>query len=419
MNAEPKELKTFPSDRQLLSARFSPCGAVLASGAMDRVVMRWSVVEKKKTEEVALPDDSAKKPAPKNAKNAKPESPVELVPLPPLGGFNGWVQSIAFHPTDKLLFVSDSWGKLACTPYEGDAPKPHWENAAAHTAAIRRIAVSTDGKLIATCGADQFVRVWNSADGKPVAKHEHTSDVFALTFTPDGTQIVFGDLFAKISVLDFKADKIVRQFEAAPFYTLSRMQDVAGLRTLMFLDGGRTLLAAGCNPEGGGFVQGIPVLMEFDFTTGKQSREVRLGTTKEGFVHDVVRIRLADGAPISLEHARFPAGRFPDLLEQSLGGSIYELLARRYGVDPAEAEERIEVIEASHDEAAVLGTATGSALLSITRTTRDDGGVPIEFSHDLFRADRTVITVRTRGNQGTAGTARARGRRIELRARSS
>ena len=298
MNAEPKNLKTFPSDRQLLSARFSPCGTVLASGAMDRVVMRWSVVEKKKADEIALPDgivlpgETAKKPAPKdakNAKNAKPDSPVELVPLPPLGGFNGWVQSIAFHPTDKLLFVSDSWGKLACTPYEGDAPKPQWENAAAHAAAIRRIAVSADGKLIATCGADQFVRVWNSADGKPVAKHEHTSDVFALTFTPDGTQIVFGDLFAKISVLDFKADKVVRQFEAAPFYTLSRMQDVAGLRTLMFLDGGRTLLAAGCNPEGGGFVQGVPVLMEFDFATGKPSREVRLGTTKEGFVHDVVR----------------------------------------------------------------------------------------------------------------------------------
>ena len=81
--------------------------------------------------------------------------------------------------------------------------------------------------------------------------------MFALTFTPDGTQIVFGDLFAKISVLDFKADKIVRQLEAASFYTLSRMQDVAGLRTLIFLDEGRTLLAAGCNPEGGGFVHDV------------------------------------------------------------------------------------------------------------------------------------------------------------------
>ena len=125
-------------------------------------------------------------------------------------------------------------------------------------------------------------------------------------------------------------------------------------------------------------------------------------------MHDVVRIRLADGAPISLEHARFPAARFPDLLEQSLGGSIYELLAARYGVEPAEAEEQIEVVEAAGDEAAVLGTAPGAALLAITRTTRDDDGVPLEFSYDLFRADRTAITVRTRGPRGTALSAGAR-----------
>jgi GntR family transcriptional regulator len=129
------------------------------------------------------------------------------------------------------------------------------------------------------------------------------------------------------------------------------------------------------------------------------------------YVHDVVRIRLADGEPISLEHARFPASRFPDLLDHSLGGSLYELLAARYGVEPAEAEERIEVVAAPQEEAAVLGIPAGAALLSITRVTRDADGTPLEFSHDLFRADRTAITVRTRGTLGTAlspGT-RARG----------
>jgi len=136
-----------------------------------------------------------------------------------------------------------------------------------------------------------------------------------------------------------------------------------------------------------------------------------LGIDRGAFVHDVVRIRLADGAPISLEHARFPAARFPDLLEQRLGGSIYELLAKRYGVEPADANERIEVIEATAEEAAVLGIEPGAPLLSITRTTRDAEGTAIEFSHDLFRADRTVITVRTRGKVGTALSAGARSRR--------
>lgn len=134
-----------------------------------------------------------------------------------------------------------------------------------------------------------------------------------------------------------------------------------------------------------------------------------LGLGVGDFVHDIVRIRLADGAPISLEHARFPADRFPDLLDHSLGGSLYELLARRYAVEPAEAEERIEVVDAPAQEAAVLGTRPGAPLLSITRVTRDADGRPLELSHDLFRGDRTAITVRTRGSLGTALSAATRG----------
>ena len=125
-------------------------------------------------------------------------------------------------------------------------------------------------------------------------------------------------------------------------------------------------------------------------------------------VLSVVRIRLADGSPISLEHARLPADRFPGLLEQSLGGSLYELLASRYGVEPAEAEERIEVRAASADEALILSVEVGAPLLSITRTALDGDGRPVEFSHDLFRADRTRITVHTRGRDTASRSATRR-----------
>jgi len=136
------------------------------------------------------------------------------------------------------------------------------------------------------------------------------------------------------------------------------------------------------------------------------------------FVCDVVRIRLADSSPISLEHASFPAERFPGLLELSLGGSLYELLEAEFGVRPAEAEERIEVVSATADEGLILGVAEGAPLLSITRTSVDASGVPIEYSHDLFRADRTRITVRTQGRGGTAGAAVSRGKVLELKARA-
>ena len=91
------------------------------------------------------------------------------------------------------------------------------------------------------------------------------------------------------------------------------------------------------------------------------------------YVVDVVRIRLADGSPISLEHVRLPAERFPRLLDLPLGGSLYDLLEEHYDTVPGEAEEHIEVVAASEDEASILGTEPGAPLLSITRTTKDAG----------------------------------------------
>ncbi len=131
-------------------------------------------------------------------------------------------------------------------------------------------------------------------------------------------------------------------------------------------------------------------------------------------VLDIVRVRLADGVPISLEEVRLPAERFPGLLELPLGGSLYELLEEHYSVTPAEVTERIEVVLAGPDEAAVLDIAPGSALLSITRTARTADGEPFEFSHDLFRADRTSILVRTQGKASASESARRNGHALEL-----
>jgi len=126
--------------------------------------------------------------------------------------------------------------------------------------------------------------------------------------------------------------------------------------------------------------------------------EVRaaLRLAADAYVLDVVRIRLADGIPISYEHARLPAERFPGLLELPLGGSLYELIEAHYGVRPVEAVEHIEVLPASQQEAAVLDVAVAAPLLSITRTAYTADGDPFEYSHDLFRSDRVTITVTSR-----------------------
>jgi GntR family transcriptional regulator len=121
-----------------------------------------------------------------------------------------------------------------------------------------------------------------------------------------------------------------------------------------------------------------------------------LGLDDGALMLEVVRVRLADREPISLERALFPADRFPGLLDRSLGGSIYELLAAEYGLVPGEAEERIEVVTAGGAEARLLGIRRGAPLLAVARTAWDADGIAFERSQDLFRADRARIVVRAR-----------------------
>jgi GntR family transcriptional regulator len=134
------------------------------------------------------------------------------------------------------------------------------------------------------------------------------------------------------------------------------------------------------------------------------------------YVVDLVRIRLADGTPISLEHVRLPAQMFPGLLDLPLGGSLYELLQEQFGTTPGEAVEHIEVVSAVDDEASILGVEPGAALLSITRTTTDADGAVFEYSSDLFRADRTVISVRTPASTRSSKSI-GQGRVVALRPR--
>jgi GntR family transcriptional regulator len=154
-----------------------------------------------------------------------------------------------------------------------------------------------------------------------------------------------------------------------------------------------------------GFQSGARVLSTA--TVGADPETAAALDVPEGaLVLEVVRVRLADEQPISLERARFPADRFPGLLDRSLSGSLYELLEAGYGLRPGEAEERVEVVGATAAEARVLEVRAGAPLVSIARTAWSEDGRPFERSNDLFRADRVRIVVRVRtGDPQSLGSA--------------
>jgi GntR family transcriptional regulator len=92
-----------------------------------------------------------------------------------------------------------------------------------------------------------------------------------------------------------------------------------------------------------------------------------------------------------------PIQLFPGLQSLDLASSVYQLLTDHYGVELADASETIDAATATADVATKLALEPGAPLFAIRRVTNDRLGRPVEFSHDLFAADRTRITLRKVG----------------------
>ncbi|MDX1891461.1 GntR family transcriptional regulator [Mycolicibacterium sp. 050158] len=135
--------------------------------------------------------------------------------------------------------------------------------------------------------------------------------------------------------------------------------------------------------------------------TRRPTADVRegLGLERGDRVHEVLRARSANGEPIVLEEAYFPAHVFPGMLSANLTGSLYAVM-REHDSAPFAADERIEATQADERQAEILDVAPGAPLLLITRTSFTEAGIAVEYAHDYHRSDRTRIRIRSRVDSG-------------------
>jgi GntR family transcriptional regulator len=105
-------------------------------------------------------------------------------------------------------------------------------------------------------------------------------------------------------------------------------------------------------------------------------------------VLSVDRLRLADGTPLALMHNYVPArllhGEPRDALEKT---GLYELL-RSQGVRLHAGEQVIGARRATLHEAKTLGAPRGATVLTMTRTTFDHNGTPVEHGSHAYLAER-------------------------------
>jgi GntR family transcriptional regulator len=152
-------------------------------------------------------------------------------------------------------------------------------------------------------------------------------------------------------------------------------------------------------------VKGIPEILHEqgfrDGTTVISSRLVpatarvarALGLAEDGQVVALQRLRHADGETLSLERMYLRA-ELVGLLGTEMK-SVYRTLRSQFGVQICVADESIEIATLSSPEGALLNQPAGTPVLKLERTGYDQSGRAVEYSVDLFRADRTRLHVRS------------------------
>lgn len=113
-----------------------------------------------------------------------------------------------------------------------------------------------------------------------------------------------------------------------------------------------------------------------------------LGVSPADTLYSVVRLRTADGSPMCLERIHLPAQLVPGLLELPLEGSLYEILANGYKLEPERAEQEIRCTVLESDDAELLEVPIFSPAFAVERTAFDARGRAIEHAAALYRGDR-------------------------------
>jgi WD40 repeat protein len=99
------------------------------------------------------------------------------------------VLGVAFSPDGKQLATTSADQTLRL--WDTATGKPHGERLTGHTDTVNRVAFSPDGALLATASSDRTLRLWDTATGKPHGPPltGHADRVIGVAFSPDGSRL--------------------------------------------------------------------------------------------------------------------------------------------------------------------------------------------------------------------------------------
>ncbi|MFC5648092.1 GntR family transcriptional regulator [Paenibacillus solisilvae] len=107
----------------------------------------------------------------------------------------------------------------------------------------------------------------------------------------------------------------------------------------------------------------------------------------------LARLRHADNEPLQHSTSYVPWRLAPELMQDDLTCSLFELLSNKYKLIPHRATESIEPIVIDDTYSSLLNIAEGSPAFLIESITYSENQVPLEYAHLIVRGDRLKFVI--------------------------
>ena len=191
----------------------------------------------------------------------------------------GRITSLAFTPDHATLVAADGQPALNGIVHVWDLEtKTRSSTWTAHKDTILGLAISKDGKWLATASADKLTKLWELESEEEIARLEgHTAHVLSVAFHPDSTAVATGSADREIKIWDIKTKE-----------KKTNLKNVSAVTGLAYNADGKTLASVA--------EDGIPrVYTDFQAHTGTERSKGAQDKALKGVNEMLYGVAMADG----------------------------------------------------------------------------------------------------------------------------